>query len=173
MEQQQCWQLETSWHFSPCDLSACVAQCGPGSGESFKSRSEKWLCLENFMPQTRSWTKSAHQCENQAAACQIHVPNSLADSYSLGPLEGQKWGKKKHHPRFPCLVSPKKSGEFRKHQLNHLGKFKIPQAFQHAELGHPVRHITLCLLDGSEEVHATERKGLDISDGRSASYHHL
>ena len=48
------------------------------------------------MPQTWSWTKSAHQCENQAAACQIHVPNSLADSYSLGPLEGQKWGKKKN-----------------------------------------------------------------------------
>lgn len=97
-------------NFSPCDLSACVAQCGPGSGESFKSRSEKWSCLENFMPQTWSWTKSAHQCENQVAACQIHVPNSLADSYSLGPLEGQKWREKNIIPDSHVWLAPRNLG---------------------------------------------------------------
>ena len=58
------------------------------------------------MPQTWSWTKSAHQCENQAAACQIHVPNSLADSYSLGPLEGQEWGKKHESSQIPMSAWP-------------------------------------------------------------------
>lgn len=56
---------------------------------------------ENFMPQTWFRTKSAHQFENPAAACQIHVPSNLADSYSWDLLAYWTWASILAHHVWP------------------------------------------------------------------------